>query len=106
MILIIEDDAEWLMMLEGLNALVATDASAGLDLLSAKPVSRVLCDFHGIQKNGKTAHDIVRSCLERGIPCVLTTNDVLTQREFEEKYGIACVTKMEMVLTAQSAVAS
>lgn len=101
MILVIEDDKEWLMMMEGFPALVATDAKAGLDLLAHNAVTKVMCDFHGIQKDGVNAHDVVKFCIMNSIPCVLTSNDPFTQAEFETKYGIDCITKMDMMLEIQ-----
>lgn len=102
-ILVIEDNHELLGLLRmaSSSAAIAPDAKAGLEILASGGIGKVMCDFHGIQKDGKTAHDVVKFCLEHKIPCFMTTSDPIKQVEFLDTYGVMCVSKFEAVVAAR-----
>lgn len=93
MILVIEDDKNIIEMLTD-SALIATNAKIGLDLLKETPeVKKVYCDFHGIERDNVTAHDIFEYCLQNRIEFIMTSSD----EDAAEKFKVRKVAKVDML---------
>ena len=93
MILVIEDDKSVLEMLDG-SALIATNAKTGLDLLKETPeIRKVYCDFHGIQRDNLSAHDIFEYCMKNSIEFIMTSSDA----DAAEKFKVRKVSKVNML---------
>lgn len=98
MILVIEDNEDMVFMLnaqvKGWEALIVTNAADGMAQLQVKSFTAVFCDVHGIDKDGFTAHSIVKHCAMIGVPCFITTNDPLAADEFKRTHEAETVDKL------------
>lgn len=100
-ILVIEDERDFIELIEDRKrdyVIIAVNAVDALSILLTEQVDMVFCDFHGIQKAGKSAHDVIQHCIAANIPAKITSSDLRTASEFHDRYGVDSVSKIEMIV--------